>query len=406
MVGKYIFALLIALPFAVRVGGQELLPQRNQIPPAADWVSKLDQGLYSVAWAPNSQLVAFGGRGTVRVCRAPNFAVEQTLETGQEEIWGLAWSPDGTILASAGKDGTIQLWANGTLQKKLFQGGWILDIGWNPDGTSLIAVDYTGLAKEWDVQGYLRASIQLDGDGLGIDWSPKGRLFAVTTGQGGSRLLLFDAQSGVLRWRRQDLLPNYVPPFGYGLDEVNGVHYSPSGRYIATAHQDGRVIVHSAATGDPVFAVQMHLSGVGGARRVAWSPKGDWLASCGEDGRVNCVAYPNGKEAILLLTAEKAVWSVAWSPDGNWIAAVGEEGRAWIWSTRFIRSFSGGKGIDTEQATSRPGRPKTAPSHSDHAKPTASPKGRTHAKLPVFHWPHKKVQSPEGASAQGGRSSG
>ena len=106
MVGKYILALLIALPFAVRIGGQELLPQRNQIPPAPDWVSKLDQGLYSVAWAPNSQLVAFGGRGTVRVCRVPNFAVEQTLETGQEEIWGLAWSPDGTKIIFAHRSST------------------------------------------------------------------------------------------------------------------------------------------------------------------------------------------------------------------------------------------------------------------------------------------------------------
>ena len=114
-----------------------------------------------------------------------------------------------------------------------------------------------GLPKNGMCKGYLRASIQLDGDGLGVDWSPKGRLFAVTTGQGGSRLLLFDAQSGVLRWRRQDLLPNYVAPFGYGLDEVNGVRYSRNGKWIATAHQDGRIIVHSAATGDPVFTAQL-----------------------------------------------------------------------------------------------------------------------------------------------------
>src|ERR1700737_2600475 len=292
MVGKYIFALLIALPFAVRTDGQQLLPQRNQTPPAPDWVSKLDLSLYSVAWSPNSQLVAFGGRGTIQICRAPTFAVERTLETGQEEIWGWVWSPDGTQLACAGKDGTVQFWRDGALQKKLFQGGWILDIGWNPDGTSLMAVDYTGLAKEWDVQGYLRASIELDGDGLGVDWSPKGRLFAVTTGQGGSRLLLFDAQSGVLRWRRQDVLSNYAAPFGYGLDEVNGVRYSRNGRWIATAHQDGRIIVHSASTGDPVFAAQMHLPGMGGARRVAWSSNGDWLVSWGEDGRVNCVEDP------------------------------------------------------------------------------------------------------------------
>ena len=378
MVGKYILALVIAFPFAVRTDGQELLPQRNKTPPAPEWVSKLDLGLYSVAWSPDSQLVAFGGRGTVRICRAPNFSVEQTLETGQEEIWGLAWSPDGTLLACAGKDGTVQFWQDGVLQKKLFQGGWILDIGWNPDGTSLMAVDYTGLAKEWDVQGYLRSSIQLDGDGLGVDWAPKGRLFAVTTGQGGSRLLLFDAQSGVLRWRRQDLLPNYAAPFGYGLDEVNGVRYSPNGKWIATAHQDGRVVVHSAAAGDPIFSAQLHLSGVGGARRVAWSPKGDWLVSCGEDGRVNCVSYPTGKRQVLLLSTDKAVWSVAWSPDNNWIAAVGEEGRAWIWSTSFLHSLSGTKEASAEQT------------HTDHATTATSPKGRAHKKFSPFHWLHKK----------------
>jgi WD40 repeat protein len=372
MLGKYILALLIALPFAVRTDGQQLVPQQNQIPPSPSWVSKLDLGLYSVAWSPNSQRVAIGGRGTVQICRAPNFAVERTLETGQEEIWGLAWSPDGTLLACAGKDGTVQFWQDGALQKKLFQGGWILDVAWNPNGTSLMAVDYTGLAKEWDVQGYLRASIQLDGDGLGIDWSPKGRLFAVTTGQDGSRLLLFDAQSGVLRWRRQDVPPNYVPPFGYGLDEVNGVRYSPNGARIATAHQDGRILVHSAANGDPVFAAQLHLSGVGGARRVSWSPKGDWLVSCGEDGRVDCLEYPHGKKQILLLSTDKAVWSVAWSPDNNWIAAVGEEGRAWIWSTNFLRSFVRTIDASTGQSTSRP----------DHAKATPSPKGRTRQKSP------------------------
>lgn len=193
-------------------------------------------------------------------------------------------------------------------------------------------------------------------------------------------MLLFDAQSGVLRWRRQDILPNYSAPFGYGLDEVNGVRYSPNGRWIATAHQDGRIIVHSAATGDPVFAAQTHLSGVGGARRVAWSPKGDWLVSCGEDGRVECVPYPKGKPQILLLSTDKAVWSVGWSPDNHWIAAVGEEGRAWIWSTSFINSFPGTKETSTGQKRS----------HSGHGRPTSPPKGGTHGKFRPFHWLRKK----------------
>jgi WD40 repeat protein len=368
MVGKYICALLIAFPFIVRVDAQDLLPPKNRDPVAPVWTSKLDNGLYSVAWSPNGQLVAFGGRGTVEICRPPDFEVERTIDTDQEEIWGLAWSPDGSMLACAGKDGTVQVWDDGKRILKLFQGGWILDLGWNPDGTSIMAVDYTGLAKEWDLQGYLRASIQLDGDGLGVDWSPRGRLFAVTTGQGGSRLLLFDAQSGVLKWRRQDILTNYSAPFGYGLDEVNGVRYSPDGKWIATAHQDGRVNVRSAESGDLVFSAQLHLPGVGGARRVAWSAKGDWLASCGEDGRVNCVPFRDATQQVLLLSTDKAVWSVAWSPDNKWIAAAGEQGQAWVWSTSFIPELPGaGKG----------GRRKPA-SNPEHNKAKPSPTPKSH----------------------------
>ena len=368
MVGKHIFAVLMAFTFAYRGYSQQLLPQANQTIPSPDWSEKVDLGLYSMAWSPRSELLAVGGRGTVRIYRLPNFTIEKTLDTGQEEIWALAWSPDGTLLGCAGKDGTVQFWRDGVLQKKLFQGGWILDIGWNPDGTSLMAVDYSGLAKEWDLQGYLRASIQLDGDGLGVDWSPKGRLFAVTTGQDGSRLLVFDAQSGMLRWRRQDVLAGYTAPFGYGLDEVNGVRYSPTGKWIATAHQDGRILVRSAATGDEVFAAQLHPSGVGGARRVAWSPKGDWLVSCGEDGRVNCVDYPNGKRQIVLLSTGKPVWSVGWSPDNKWIAAVGDEGRAWIWSTTVITPFFQPKESPKSENNTHPNPAKSDSSPKHHRR--------------------------------------
>ena len=331
-------------------------------PPAPIWALKIDSSLYSLAWSPDSQSLAVGGRGKIRILLAPGFAVDRTLDTGQEEVWGLKWSPDGRLLASGGKDGTFQIWSGDTLQHKLFQGGWILDLAWNPDGGSVMAVDYSGLVKEWDVQGYLRASIQLDGDGLGIDWSPHGRFVAVATGQDGSRLLLFDERSGELRWRRQDVPPDYKRPFGYGLDEVNGVRYSPTGKWIATAHQDGRILVRWADNGERVFGIQLYPSGIGGARHVAWSAKGDWLASSGEDGRVYCVEYPKANRRILLLNSEQPVWSVSWSSDGKWLAAAGEEGRVWIWSTNNILPVAPPKKLASDSiATPHSAHPKSNP---------------------------------------------
>jgi WD40 repeat protein len=328
--------LLAPSAIAQELIAQELLPTAGTEPRPPDKTAKVDLGLYSLAWSPDGQRLAVGGRGSVRIYQMPDFVEERTFNTDQQEIWALAWARDNSTLATAGKDGTVQLWRDGALQKKFVQGAWIFDLSWKPDGSSLLAADYSGLAKEWDMGGFLRAAIQLDGDGLAIDWSPDGRFFAVGTGHDGSRLLLFDSVSAELKWRRQDIPKTYRPPFGYGRDEVNGVRYSPDAKWIATALQDGRVVVRSAETGEIAYQAQLHGAGIEGTRRVAWSPRGDWIASCGEDGRVNCVQFPDGKERWALLESERAVWSVGWSPDGRWIAAVGEEGNVWIWSTDFL----------------------------------------------------------------------
>jgi WD40 repeat protein len=377
---KFTAAALTLAGFSMTAFGEELLPAAKDPNPVPVWTTKSDQGLYSVTWSHDSQFLAIGGRGSVRVYRTPDFNLVFGFETSQQEVWGLEWAPDDRLLACSGKDGTVQIWNGQTLAKKLLQGGWVTDLAWNPDGASLMSVDFTGLAKEWDVEGFLRASIQLDAEGLGVDWSPKGRLFAVTTGHDASRLLVFDSESGELKLKIQDVPAGYKAPFGYGVDEVNGVKYSPSGKLIATTHQDGRIIVRSATTGKLLFAAQAHSPGVGGARRLAWSPDGAWILSSGEDGRVNLVQYPNGKKRLSLLETEKPVWSVAWSSDGRWIASVGEEGRGWVWATAGIPSLTSGLPRGTNN-----GRKEGA-----KAKSKSAPAMRREKKKTLLDWFHRR----------------
>jgi WD40 repeat protein len=311
---------------------------RNDLLPATDFTLvpaltiKLEAAVYGLAWAPDSRLLAVSTRDAVQLYRVPEFTKEDVLESNQGQIAGLAWAPDAGSLAVAGQDGTIWIWTPTAFSKKLDERAWVFDLKWGTDVNLLVGVDLAGLAKIWDFAGFARASIELDGSGLAVSLSPDNQTFAVGTGGQGSSLTVYSISTLAMLWKRQDVPLTYTPPFGYGKDEINGVAYSPDGKYLATVSQDGRLSVRWSVSGLGVMSVQAHEGGLGGARKVSWSPDATQLATCGEDGRVNLIRFPNPTNRLELLDSEKAVWTVAFSPDGKWVAAGADDGSVYVWS--------------------------------------------------------------------------
>ncbi|HEY0792333.1 MAG TPA: WD40 repeat domain-containing protein [Chthoniobacterales bacterium] len=338
------FCLSVAMQVSVaRAEGPvpTLLPERPEsILPT--WTRHLDGALYSVAWTSDSHEMAVGGHGTIWRYRCPEFYEEAQLRADQGDVSGLAFSPGNVALVSGGRDGIIRFWVEGKISRQFTQGSWVLDLGWEPRSGTLAAIDESGLVKFWGRNGAQEASIQLNGNGLALDWSPLGGYLAVSTGQDGSSVAEIEAAQARIRWQRQDVPPDYHPPFGYGRDEVNGVAFSPDGQLIASTHQDGRLLIWRADNGQKVAAVQVHGQGVAGARRVAWSPDQRWICSCGEDGTVNLVPYPKLDGRLQLLAENRPVWSVRFSPDGKYLAAVGDGGEVWVWEVPPAEEASGG----------------------------------------------------------------
>ena len=133
----------------------------------------------------------------------------------------------------------------------------------------------------------------------------------------------------------------------------------------------------SAATGDAVFAAQLHLSGLEAQGGWPGRRKGTGSFRAAKMGTWTAVDV-SGRERseILLLMTDKPFGLLAWSPDNKWIAAVGEEGRAWIWSTNFLQSFS-----ETKETT----KPRTN-AHPVHAKHTSSPHRHRMEKSHTLDW--------------------
>ena len=131
-------------------------------------------------------------------------------------------------------------------------------------------------------------------------WSLRGEALIVGDAAGG--VYAFDGKSGATAWERR------------GIHEggVLAVAIHPSGTAFATAGQDSRVLIWSAAEGQVSRAIDV---GSGWVENVAWSPDSQWLAaSCSRQVR----AYgADGAEVWRSDDHPSTVSAIAWSSVGE-----------------------------------------------------------------------------------------
>jgi WD40 repeat protein len=150
-------------------------------------------GVLKVAWSPDGTLVASSAWDrTVRVwVPATGITICTYHGHGKQTINDLSWSPEGTRLATAGSDGTIQVW-NGRTGSSLFtyslqSGQFVASVRWSPDGTCLASAGSDGSIHIWDVTNENNILVHPITEGKtlrAIDWSPDGQRLAVACPNG------------------------------------------------------------------------------------------------------------------------------------------------------------------------------------------------------------------------------
>ena len=194
-----------------------------------------------------------------------------TLTGHTDAVYSVAWSPDGTTLASTSADTTVRLWnANGTFIKELTgHTEGIHSVAWSPDGATLASPSGDGTVRLWNADGtFIKELTGHTGSVYFVAWSPDGATLASASGD--TTVLLWSADGTFIK----ELIGH--------TNSVRSVAWSPDGATLASTSVDTTVRLWSA-DGTFIKALTGHTSLV---HSVAWSPDGATLASASHDKTV------------------------------------------------------------------------------------------------------------------------
>lgn len=271
------------------------------------------EAVYEVAFSPNGTYVAsMAERGTIRVWDAKTWIELHVLKGTRS---GLVFHPNGNLLMGANLE-TITLWdvRTGAEVRSIQAPSPVTQVAFSSDGERIVSggSEADASVRIWDTHSgnLIRTLTGHEAAIRSVAFGPNGKR-VVSAGKKGLRV--WNAYTGALQFRSGG---------------ANTVVFSPDGKRIAAGRQSGEIAVFDAENGSQLLSIKEHREAVYG---ITYSPAGDRISSASWDDTVRVWDANTGREILILEGHQGFVESVAFSPDGKRLVSGGRDKTVKVW---------------------------------------------------------------------------
>jgi WD40 repeat protein len=263
--------------------------------------------VYSVAFSPNGRILASGSvDNTIKLWDSASGSELRTLVGHHHVVASVTFSPDGLRLASGSQDGTVKIWdvASGReLQTLAGHRGYVNSVAFSPNGRTLASGGEDGMVKLWNAATgrELQTLTGHPHDVSSVAFSPDGRM------------LVSGGWQAVILWK----VANGSREKTFSGGAFMSVAFSPDGKTFAAGEQSSIIRLWDVAKG-----TELRTIGAAGhsVSSIAFSPDGQILASSGTDKKIKLWSPADGRE-LRTMVAKDMFKSVVFSPNGKTLAS-------------------------------------------------------------------------------------
>lgn len=278
-----------------------------------------DRVVEAVAFSPDGTRIATGSLDcTVRMWDAATCLPLGTDRRHEGTVFAVAFSPDGELIATGGNDKTVRLWEalSGKALGVLHHASSVNALAFSADGSQL-ATGSDDTATLWDIPsrqpiGELKGH---KGPVFAVAFSPKGSQLVTGAGDGSARI--WETKSREMR----------VELKGHSAS-VRAVAFNSDGTKVATASLDSTGRVWDSTSGTCLAILAGHTRGV---RTIGFSPDNTRLFSASDDKTVRIWDGFSFDQLLVLEGHTKAIRAAAMSPDGTRVATASVDWTMRLW---------------------------------------------------------------------------